>query len=223
MGMSGRSWWSAWKPSAVLGRTAVGLLAALAVAACGGSIPKTQYYIVRIPPPPHSGDPKTPYVLGVERLRAPQMLHDDRIMYYESPTELNYYEYQRWSADPPTMLSELAVQYLDSLGVFAEVHLLPIRQPVDYVLRGRVFNFEEVDFEGSGKGRVSLELTLLRTRDRKVVWSARRAVEAPIQQKGLQGVVGAINAASQQLLGEVLPGVAAQVEQDFKASQGQSP
>jgi len=216
--------WSSWKRNGRRSSLALWtFLATLGLASCGGSIPKTQYYTLSVPAPPAaSSDPKTTYILGVERFRAPEMLRDDRIVYYESPTQLNYYEYHRWSADPATLLTELAVQYLDRLGVFAEVRLLPIREPVDYTLRGRVLNFEEIDYGGGGKARVALELTLVRVRDRRVVWSARQQVETPIQEKGMAGVVNALNASSQQVLREVLLGVAEQVEQDFKGSQGQS-
>jgi hypothetical protein len=47
-------------------------------------------------------------------------------------------------------------------------------------------------------------------------------VESPINEKGIAGVVNAINASSFQLLREALPGLIAQVEEDYKAGQGQS-
>ena len=83
-------------------------------------------------------------------------------------------------------------------------------------------HFEEVDYEAGGKARVSLELTLVRARDHKVVWSGRNAADAPLEGKGMAGVANAVNAAVDQLLRGLLPGLVAQVEQDFKASQGQS-
>ncbi len=221
--MTGESWWNIGKRSLAGNGSVAGLLlSALIFASCAGSIPKTQYYTLSPPAPPAASDPKTPYVLGVDRFRAPEALRDDRIVYYESTTSLNYYEFHRWSADPATLLAELSAQYVDRLGVFAEVRMLPVREPVDYTLRGRVLSFQEVDYDGGSKVRTGLELVLVRSRDRKVVWSALRDVETPVQEKGMAGVVSAINRSSQQLLRELLPGVAAQVEQDFKDSQGQS-
>jgi len=209
--------------SRLLGRLAAAclLLAALLGVSCG-SVPRTYYYTLRTPPPPAASDPNTNFVLGVDRFRAPEMLRDDRIVYYESPTQMNFYQYHRWGSDPASMLSELAAHWLDGLGVFSQVRMLPLREPVDYILRGRLFNFEEVDYEGGGKARVSLELTLMRSRDRQGVWSMRRQVEVPINETGITGVVNAVNAASFQLLREAIPGLVARVEQDYKASQGPS-
>jgi len=199
---------------------ALALLAAFSFASCG-SVPKTYYYTLRVPPPPATSDPRTNYVLGVEHFRAPEMLRDDRIVYYESPTQLNYYQYHRWGSDPATLLSELAARLLGQMGVFGDVRMLPSREPVDYILRGRLLNFEEIDYEGGGKGRVALELTLIRSRDRKTVWTATRQVEHAVQEKGLPGVVNALNMCSEQILCEALPGLVAQIEKDFQESSGQ--
>src|ERR1039458_6325821 len=97
---------SVWKRSmrATIGGLVVLLVAAFA-AACGG-IPKTFYYTLQVPAAPAPTDTKTTYVLGVEHFRAPEMLRDDRMVYFESPTQVNFYEHHRWSADPATLLSE---------------------------------------------------------------------------------------------------------------------
>ena len=197
-------------------------LLALGVAVSCGSLPKTNYYALRFPAPAPANDSKTNFVLGVEHFRALDVLRDDRIIYYESPTQLNFYEYHRWSSDPPTLLSELTARALREMQLFADVCLLPSREPIDYILKGRVFHFEEVDEGSNGKARVGLGLTLVRSRDHKVVWSAERQVERPIQTKGMAGVVEALNASTEGLLSEVLPGLAAQVERDF-AQPGPSP
>jgi ABC-type uncharacterized transport system auxiliary subunit len=80
-----------------------------------------------------------------------------------------------------------------------------------------------VDYQGGGEGRVNLELAVLRTRDHKVVWTIQPLADTPVEEKGLAGVVRALNDASDQFFREVLPGPIAQVEQDYQASQGQPP
>jgi ABC-type uncharacterized transport system auxiliary subunit len=103
---------NAWKgkPAHGLGPV-VGLLLALVSASCG-SVPKTYYYTLQMVAPPARNDPKTTFVLGVERFRAVEMLRDDRIVYYESPTEINFYQYHRWGSDPASLLSELALEWI---------------------------------------------------------------------------------------------------------------
>ena len=209
------------RSSCASGCLVLGLLAALLGAGCG-SVPKTYYYTLQVPAAPSPVDPKTAYVLGVEHFRAPELLRDDRVAYYVSANEVNFYQYHRWGADPATMLSEFTAQWLDSTGVFAVVHVLPSRARVDYTLAGRVLSFEEVDYEQGGKARVALELSLLRTSDHKVVWSGKQRVEAPLAERGVAGIASALNAACAQVLREVSPGLIAQVEQDYTASQGQT-
>jgi ABC-type uncharacterized transport system auxiliary subunit len=203
-------------------RAALGLLLALAGTSCG-SVPKTNYYTLSVPAPPSATDPKTTLVLGIEHFRATDALRDDRIVFYESPTQMNFYQYHRWSADPATMVTDLAARRLDQAGAFAAVRRLPSRDPVDYVVRGQVLNFEEVDHASGVRARVALEMALVRTRDRKTLWSQSRQAESAVQGKGVPAVVEALNAASTRVLDELLPGLVAQVERDAQQDSKPSP
>jgi ABC-type uncharacterized transport system auxiliary subunit len=191
----------------------LGLLALLLVG-CGGKIPATRYYSLKFPPPAPISDPKTPFTLSIEPFRAAMNLRDDRIMYYESPTQFSYYEYHLWSPDPATLLAELTSRHLHKLALFAHVHLAPNKDRTDYALRARLLNFDELDYVPGGKARVALDLTLVRNRDQKVLWTDRREVEHSIEGSGVAGVVDALSAASDQLLNEALPGMAAVVERE---------
>ena len=216
------SQWHVWAGSRrELLQTAV--LVAVAAAASCGSVPKTHYYTLRVPSPPASHDPRSAAVLGLERLGAPEVLRDDRIVFYESPTQLNFYQYQRWSSDPATMIRDAIAHRLKQSGAFGEVLLLPARDPADYLLRGRLENFEEVDFDGGVKGRVALELTLLRVRDRKVLWSGRRQGLGAVEGKDITAVVEALNGASEKVINELLPSVVTAVEQDLQQGVRASP
>jgi ABC-type uncharacterized transport system auxiliary subunit len=197
------------------------LAAAVLCASCGGARP-VHYYTLQMSAPAQVGDPRTNFVLGVQQFRAPEPLRDDRIIYYQSPTQLNFYQQHRWDADPATMLSALAQRELQQTGVFAQVGLAPYVGSVDYILRGQVLSFSEVDYQGGVKARVGLRLTLLRMPDRKVAWSAERQVENVVQEQGVPSVVSAINAATKQILDEMIPGIVAQVESDYRASTGKT-
>jgi len=212
----------AWARNAGAVAAAVGWLAAAVLcASCGGARP-VHYYTLQMSAPAQVGDPRTNFVLGVQQFRAAEPLRDDRILYYESPTQLNFYQQHRWDADPATMLSALAQRELQQTGVFAQVWLAPYLGNVDYVLRGQVLSFSELDYQGGVKARVGLGLTLLHSPDRKVVWSAQRQVENVVQEQGVPGVVNALNAATKQILDEMIPGIVAQVESDYRASTGKT-
>jgi ABC-type uncharacterized transport system auxiliary subunit len=214
---------SPWSARAPKGARAFGLLLlplTLWAVSCG-SVPRTNYYTLRIPPPPAAHDSKTAAVVGVERFHAAEVLRDDRIVYYSSPTELNFYQYHRWSADPATMLMELTARRLEQSGAFAAVRPLPSREPVDYLVRGRVTNFEEVDGAGGVKSRVGVEMTLVRARDHKILWSYSRLEENAAEGKGVSAVVQAVNAATERLLDGALPSLVAKVDEDWQqAGQG---
>jgi ABC-type uncharacterized transport system auxiliary subunit len=207
-----------WKRSSRSRACAIlGLLMALLTAGCGG-VPKTYYYTLQAPAAPAPTDPRTSYVLGVERFRAPELLRDDRIVYYVSPTQVNFYQHHRWGSDPATLLTEYAAQWADSSGVFTQVRMLPVRETVDYILGGSVLSFEEVDTEGGAKVRMGLALSLVRTSDHKRVWSGEQRQETPLGGSGVEGVASALNASCARVLSAMAPGLIAQVEQDFKNS-----
>jgi ABC-type uncharacterized transport system auxiliary subunit len=202
----------------------LGWLVVASGASCGRA-PSLRYYTLRMPAPPAAGDPTqraTSFVLGVEPFRGADVLRDDRILYYESPTQLGFYQQHRWAADPTVMLQELTQRRLQQTGVFAQVQSAPLREPVDYVLKGRVLSLEEVDYQGGVKGRVGLQLSLLRSRDHKVVWSAQRQVESGVREQGVVGVVNALDDAVNQILEEITRAIVAQAESDFQMSAGKT-
>ncbi|MGD1101779.1 MAG: ABC-type transport auxiliary lipoprotein family protein [Terriglobia bacterium] len=205
-----------WKGSFPVRACAVlGLLAAVLAVGCG-SVPKTYFYTLQVPAAPAPTDPRTNYVLGVEHFRAPEILRDDRIVYYVSPTQMNFYQYHRWGSDPATLLSEFTAQWLESSGVFSQVKMLPVRERVDYTLGGSVLSFEEVDADAGAKVRLALALSLVRASDHKLVWSGEQRRETPLPERGVEGVASALNASCAQALRDMIPGLITQVEQDFK-------
>lgn len=214
---------SAWGRSGVRRLSAIlGLLVVLMSASCG-SLPKTAFYTLPLPPAPQAGDPKTNFSLGVEHFRAVEILRDDRIVYYKSPTEVNFYQYHRWSSDPATLLTEGTARRLSQMGLFAQLKMLPSREATDYTLKGRLLDFEEMDYGGQGRGRVALELTLVRGRDRRVIWSFTRQAERAIEEPGVAGVVSALSASSEDVLRQALPALAEQVEREFAETRPHHP
>ena len=188
------------------------------------STPKTRYYTLHVPPPPSASGPKTHFVLQVERFDTPDVLRDNRLIYYKSPTELNFYQQRRWSSDPGELLADLAMKYFAETGLFQQVYAYPAPVHADYTLRGRVLNFAELEYEksdhgGLGQGKVSLKLDLIRTKDYKVVWSARLEDAEPIRKKNTRGVVDALNNAVGRVMLKAYAGISQAVEHEFAQKQ----
>lgn len=180
------------------------MLAAVLLSACG-SVPKTHYYSVTMPAAAPAADSESAGVLDVARFQAATVLRDDRILYYQTPTELNYYEYHRWSSQPAVMMAELVSRRVRASGVFSDVRLNPRTAPGDFQLRGRLLNFEELDYEAGGHVRVALELDLVRNRDHQIVWSGIERRERAIEGKGVGAVVDALNASAAAVVDGLLP------------------
>lgn len=189
------------------------LLGTLMLAGCGG-VPATHYYTVAMPAAAPAADAGTPVTLDIARFSATQALRDDRILYYQSPTELNYYEYHRWTAQPAEMLAEFIARRLKASGAFSRVSLFPHSAPGDYILHGRLLNFEELDYEAGGHVRVALELSLVRSSNHKVIWSETGRAERGIQGKGVAAVADALNACTTQITDRILPELVQRVKRD---------
>jgi ABC-type uncharacterized transport system auxiliary subunit len=193
------------------------LLAALLCSACASG-PKTRYYTLRTPQPPAAVAPGTQFTLQVEHFEAPDLLLDNRMIYYTSPTELNFHEYHRWSSDPGDLLSDVAMKFFARTSLFQRVYVYPAPVKVDYTLRGRVLDLDELKYQTgggkSGEARLGLKLDLLQVQKNKVVWSSRLEQTVPIQGGGVQSAVEAMNIAAERLLQNAYAGMSQALEQD---------
>jgi ABC-type uncharacterized transport system auxiliary subunit len=201
------------------------LLVALLLTVCA-STPKTHYYTLRTPPPPVAASAKTHLALQVERFEVPDLLLDNRMIYYTSPTEINFHEYHRWSSEPGDMLNELAMKFFAGTGLFQQVYSYPAPVPTDYTLRGRVLDFGELQYKTDGSGKsgdaqLGLKLDLVQTQQNKVVWSERLEQREPIQQNNVQGAVNAMNIAAEHLLQNAYRGISRVVEKEVAQKQQQ--
>lgn len=206
-----------WESSAkCLKAGGLALLAAFFCTACA-STPKTRYYTLRTPPPPAAASARTHFTLQVERFDTPDLLLDNRIIYYTSPTQLNFHEYHRWASDPGDLLSEVAMKFFASTGLFQQVFAYPAPVNADYTLRGRVLDLDELRYGmngggKSGEARLGLKLDLLQSQQNKVIWSARLEQAEPIQQSNVEGAVDAMNIAAERLLQNAYTGISKVVE-----------
>src|SRR5258706_3648553 len=104
-------------------RTAVAIVLSLALSlvGCAMQARSPKYYMLDLPSPPSSAAHPTLGTIVVREFDAASFLRGGRIVYRESPTQLGFYEYQRWAVDPRRSVTDAIVREVQSLGNFRSV------------------------------------------------------------------------------------------------------
>ena len=157
-----------------------------------------------LPDPPSSRPADSQLIIGVESFSAAAPLNDWRILKYESPTQLKYYEEDHWVSQPSTMIPELAARTLERMGIAKQAGVLPYVEKMDYILQGQILRFEEFESGDQHEARVALKLTLVRFPNREVVWTGTFRSEQPVTGGNVTSAVDALSVATQHVLKEGL-------------------
>jgi len=167
-------------------------LIAATLTACGTG-PPIHYYTVAIPAAPDASTYVYPVALLVGRVEAPAILQSEPIVYRTGANEVGTYQYRRWVEPPADMLRTNLIRMLRASGNYQSVTELGSASAGEYVIRGSLYDFEEVDSPGNMAARVSLELTLSNRKTRQTVWSHYYSQTEPVQGKEISDVVGALD------------------------------
>ena len=189
----------------------------LVLAACAGKVPETRYYQLAAPAAAPKGTAGVS--VAVEPLATDAAYDDDRIVYRLTPYRLDYYNYQRWSSPPGTMIGNYLGDVLAKSGRFRAV----MHEPTDAVpvtLGGRVIAIEEVDkSKTQWMGRIAVELTLTDTVTNKVLWAQQYDETEPLKTQSPEGLAQAISIAMARITERALPTVAEVAEQQQKVHE----
>lgn len=199
------------------------LAAGLAVAGCGADRP-IHYHSIELPAhsaAPAAGDP-LPVSLLVGHFTAAHVYREDRLVYRQGAGELDTYHSQRWAEPPTEILEHLVLQALRDSGRFRSVAVQRGNARGDYVLRGRLENFEEV-VAANNLGRIRLEVELDDTKNAAVLWSHSFSEEEPIQGKSMEAVVDALQRAAARAVTALSSSVAEYFAAHPPLPQGQQP
>ncbi|HEX5410790.1 MAG TPA: ABC-type transport auxiliary lipoprotein family protein [Terriglobia bacterium] len=177
-------------------------LASSALSGClGGRAIK--YYTAAIPAAPQAAASTLPVDLLIGHIGAPEVLEDQPIVYRSGPNEIGIYEYHQWAEPPALMLKNLLLQRLRTSGRYRSVAQVGSSAQGEFLLRGSLYNFEEVDQNGAISALVSMEFELVDRSTRKAVWNHVYTRTTPVQGKGIPDVVSALDRSLEQGLAEV--------------------
>lgn len=101
-------------------------------------------------------------VLAMAEFGAATGYESARIAYRVSDSELRYYAYHKWTAEPAQVVAEMVARHLRASGLFAEVGRSTKNREPDAVLDGTVVAMEEVDEGESWKARLAMVFVLRR-------------------------------------------------------------
>ena len=194
-------------PRVLIGTLLAALLAL--AAACGAGKPIHFYTLEPPAAAPSSAEP-VPVTLLIGRFSAPIVYRDTRLLYRSGPNQIDIYQEQRWAEAPAEMVRGMMLRQLRSSGHYRTVHLQGTNVKGDYILRGRVLHFEEVDVP-SLSARVGMEVDLYDPAHGATVWSHLYEQDEPTAGKDVPSVVAAVNRNVQRGLGEI----SASLEQYF--------
>jgi len=180
-------------------------LLALSVCGCGSSKP-IQYYTVQLPGAPTLTSGTRPVSLVVGRINGAEMFQDTPIAYRSGANEIGTYQYSRWAEAPVVLVKANLIRTLRASGEYQSVNELGSTSDGQFVVRGRLYNFEEVD-GASITGLVSMEFDLYDRKTGKIVWTHYYSQSEPVQSKEMTAVVAALDANLDRGLREVTAGI----------------
>jgi ABC-type uncharacterized transport system auxiliary subunit len=180
-------------------------LLTLSLSGCGAGRP-IKYYTVQLPSAPAYSTNAYPVSLLVGSIGGSEIFHDTPIAYRIGTNEIGTYQYSRWAEPPVELLKNKLIRVLSASGDYQSVSGLGSASEGQFVVRGRLYDFEEVD-SGSITGLVSMEFELYDRKSGKIVWSHFYSRSEPAQGKKISAVVAALDLGLDRGLKEVAAGL----------------
>ena len=180
-------------------------LLALSLSGCVSNKP-IRYYTIQSPAAPTLPASTHAVSLLVASVSGPEIFRDTPIAYRVGANEIGTYQYSRWAEPPVEMLQSNLIRLLSSSGNYQSVASLGSTSEGQFVVRGKLYDFEEVD-GASITGLVSMEFDLYDRKSGKVVWSHYYSQSEPVQSKEISAVVSALDVNLDRGLNEVAAGL----------------
>ena len=188
------------------------LLVLAALLPIGCAVHKIQYYQFNLPPLQTAVSAPSGPRLIVGRIGTEQALQDARIRYRKGPNEVGTYDYHRW-ADPPAILVKEALMHtLQASGRYSSVADARSSAEGDYVINGKLLEFEEVDSSDIST-RISLQLNLYDTKSGRTLWSQILSRDQSVVGKSMEDVVQAADRNLTAVLGQAADQIGAAISQ----------
>jgi ABC-type uncharacterized transport system auxiliary subunit len=186
----------------------IGMLVLECFGGCGTTKPSKYYQLTA----PAAGAPTVtgatiPATIIVGRLHTSDVYKDTRLVYSVGPQQMGTYERERWIGAPPVLIQEVLLRELRASGRYKGVHYPESNVIGDYVLRGRLYDFKEVDSGETPAARLTMDMELRNLKTGTAVWTLSYSHDEPVNAKTVPDVVSALNNNVQRAVGEVAAGL----------------
>jgi ABC-type uncharacterized transport system auxiliary subunit len=184
--------------------TPICLAAALALlnASCVPNAPVHYYTIQPASPPVNQGKPDG-LVLLVGEIGTPPNLQDGRIRYRTGLNEAGAYELHRWTQQPGLMVRNSLIRELRASGNFRRVLPVGSLTTGDYLLRGKLSQFDEVD-GAAIETKITLQVELIDEKTHLNVWDHMMEHAEPVANKNVADVVASMDKNLRSVIGETV-------------------
>jgi ABC-type uncharacterized transport system auxiliary subunit len=180
-------------------------LFALTLSGCGSTRP-IRYYTIESPTAPALSTGTGTVSLVVASISGPEILRRSPIAYRVGGNEIGSYQYSQWEEPPVEMIQSSLIHLLRESGNYQSVESLSGASGGQFLVRGRLNDFEEVDGP-TITGLVSMEFELYDRKSGKVVWAHSYSQSEPAKGKEISAVVSALDANLDRGLKEVAAGL----------------
>jgi len=178
---------------------------ALSLSGCGGGKP-IHYYTVQSPGAPTLTTSAHPMSLLVGGIGGADIYRDTPIVYRIGANQIGTYQHSRWVEPPVELLKSKLIRVLSASGDYQSVTSLGSSSDGRFVVRGRLYNFDEVDGANIA-GLVSMEFELYDRKSGKIVWKHFYSQSEPAQGKEISAIVAALDTNLDRGLKEVAAGL----------------
>jgi len=167
---------------------------------CISTKPVHYYTIETVSPPANQARPDG-LILLVGNVTTSETLQDGRIRYRSGSNDSGAYEYHRWSERPASIVRDSLVRALRASGRYQRVIESSSVATGDYLVRGKLYEFGEVD-SASVQTKISLQVDLVDRKTNRNVWDHLTEREEPVTGKTVGDVVQSLDRNLQQAVGE---------------------
>jgi len=175
------------------------------LAGCAGTHP-VHYYTIDMPAAPPGAAKPDGLAVVVGLITTPEALQDGRIRYRAGANEVGAYEYHRWTERPGVLVRNALVGALRATGHYRRVMEASSATTGDYLLRGRLHVFDEVD-GAQIETKISLHVELIDLKTNRDVWDLSVQRSEPVSGKTVPEVVASMDRNLREVAGQIAAGI----------------